>query len=66
MLEAVCYNIIIHGESMTEIKRKASKIANYHFNVFDHLYIAQDDILVHLMRTNKKAPNNTIIRGQWR
>lgn len=60
MLEAVCYNIIIHG------KRKASKISNTHYNVFDHLYIAKDDILVHFMRTNKKYPNNTIIRGQWR
>lgn len=66
MLEAVCYNIIIHGATVTELKRKASKIANTHYNVFDHLYIAQGDILVHLMRTNKKAPNNTVIRGQWR
>lgn len=66
MLEAVCYNIIIHGETVTALKRKASKIANAHYNVFDHLYIAQGDILIHLMRTNKKAPNNTIIRGQWK
>ena len=66
MLEAVCYNIIIHGDNITELKRKASKISNAYYNVFDHLYIAQDDILVHLMRTNKKAPDNTIKRGEWR
>lgn len=66
MLEAVCYNIIIHGETVAELKRKASRIANTYYNVFDHLYIARGDILVHLMRTNKKAPDNTITRGKWR
>jgi len=66
MLEAVCYNTIIHAETVTALKRKASKIANTYYNVFDHLYIAHGDILVHFMRTNKKAPDNTIIRGQWK
>jgi hypothetical protein len=66
MLEAVCYNIIIHGATVTELKRKASKIANMYYNTFDHMYIAHGDILVHFMRTNIKAPNNTIKRGEWR
>ena len=66
MFEAVCYNHIIHGDSLREIKRKASRIANTYFNSLDCFFVVIDGCLHTFTRINNLCPNNTIRRGEWR
>jgi len=66
------YKAAINGKTITahtfpQLKRKASIEANKSYNVEDTFYLLGlpgVDPLV-FRRRNKKAPNNTITRGQW-
>ena len=57
---------------MTELKRKASRIANNYFSTYDEIKVNVHDIgkcentmQLTYRRFNKKAPNNTIVYGSW-
>ena len=63
---------IINGKTITaktfpQIKRLASIEANKKYNIEDTFYLLGlpgVDPLIY-RRRNRKAPNNTIIRGKW-
>lgn len=59
----------IYGNSMTEIKQKASKLCNNYHHAIDeiklHRYNHAEDGIVTFVRINKKSPDNTIVRGKW-
>lgn len=59
----------IKAKTFSQIKRLASIEANTNYNIIDTLYIVGlpgfNRPLV-CTRTNRKAPNNTIIRGKWK
>ena len=65
--KAVIYNKTITANTFTQIKRLASIEANKRYNIEDTLYLlflpGTDPHIYR--RRNKKAPNNTIIRGAW-
>ena len=58
-----------YAETMRDLKRKASRIANNHFSTMDKMDVSHyengHEISVTYYRLNKKAPNNTIKRGEW-
>lgn len=64
---------VLIAKSITQLKRLASRYANNTFNAIDTLRVNThnekasvniDTVTFH--RFNKIAPNNTIIRGEWR
>lgn len=60
----------IAANSITQVKRLASRFANDNFNIIDKLDITVVDgehntDILHFTRINKVCPNNTIERGQW-
>lgn len=61
---------IITSDSLAGLKRKASNKCNKHFAVIDSIFLFRvndsESKCVTLSRINKKAPNNTIKRGQWK
>lgn len=65
--QAVIYNKLITATSFTQIKRLASIEANKKYNIEDSFYLLGLPGVAPLVfrRRNKKAPNNTIIRGSW-
>lgn len=70
MFTGIIYGKTITAESLTVLMRKASIIANGFFNPIDemtvtHSHIGKSKPLVY-RRINKKYPNNTISRGQWK
>ena len=62
----------ITAATLPALKAKASRICNNYFNVSDRLEIIATDETTNteyhsvFHRYNRKAPNNTIIRNQWR
>lgn len=58
------------AKSIPALKRAASRKCNNYFNVVDEMVLmsVQPDCQVELKftRINRKSPNNTIERGQWR
>lgn len=62
-LGSICAN------SMSALKRNASRKCNEHFQAIDKMVLhrANDKDIKDLTftRINRKSPNNTIIRGQW-
>ena len=65
-LVATIYGETIRALSMTELKRKASAIANRRFNPIDYMDIIVDGKVAHFTRINQVTPWNTITRGVWR
>ena len=65
MFTAEIYGQTITADSMTALKRKASRIANNYFNPIDTMKVSREGLEVTFHRINKKCPNNTIVRGQW-
>jgi hypothetical protein len=66
------YKAVINGKTITahtfsQLKRKASTEANKNNRIFDEFYLLSATGLPPLLftRYNKKAPNNTIKRGEW-
>ena len=68
----------IQADTIPTLKRKASRICNGYFNVYDRMEVIETEtrndidgntrtIEYHwaFRRFNKKAPNNSIIRGTW-
>lgn len=60
------------ADTMTELKRKASYMANGNFNAIDELLVREYNTDTkeqvrefNMTRINKKYPNNTIKRGVW-
>ena len=64
---AVINNKIIVANTFSQIKRKASieAIQNYKIEDIFYLLFANGTEPLTFHRINKKAPNNTIIRGEW-
>lgn len=64
---AIINGKIIKAQTMEQVKRLASIEANKRFNTIDYMYllriIGTEPIIY--TRFNKKAPNNTIQRGDW-
>lgn len=59
----------ITAKTFSQIKRLASRKANKNYNIIDTLYIIDFPGVDHPLtctRINRKAPNNTIIRGKWK
>lgn len=57
----------ITAKTLTQIKRLASIEANKNYKMRDEFYLfAPGFPPVLYIRRNKKYPNNTIIRGEWR
>lgn len=61
----------IKATSIQTLKRQASTICNNYFNTLDEMKIvvAEGDCVTNsltLMRVNRKSPDNTIIRGEWK
>ena len=63
---AIIDNKKIEGKTLSEIKRKASTIANNNFRVCDEMILCVDNCNFKLYRRNSKYLNNTITRGVWR
>ena len=59
----------IYGNSMTEIKRKASKLCNSYYHVIDEIKLHRcnntENGVITFTRMNKKSPDNCIVRGKW-
>lgn len=67
MYKAIIYNKTIKGKTVSELFRKASRIANNYYNVIDKIIIFDSvGIPCEFTRINHKYPNNTIKRGKWR
>ena len=71
-LHGTLYGITIIAKTMTELKRKASRIANNYFSAYDTMKVNLHDIgkcenieQFTLTRVNKKAPSNRIVYGSW-
>ncbi|MBQ8806504.1 MAG: hypothetical protein IJZ68_08625 [Bacteroidaceae bacterium] len=61
---------LISANTMPAMKREASRLCNQHFAAIDKLVLIRannQDLENHVtyQRINKKAPDNTIIRGKW-
>ena len=60
----------VSAKSFPALKRTASQKCNDYFNTVDEMVLtnAKPDCQVELKftRINRKSPNNTIERGQWR
>jgi hypothetical protein len=67
MMTAQLYGKTISGKTMTEIKRKASRIANDYWNMVDRMEVTdeQSGNVLTFMRINRKSPNNAMIFGKW-
>lgn len=63
MLTAQLYGKTISGKTITEIKRKASRIANDFYNAFDCMKVMDQEIGLEctFYRYNRKSPNNIIL-----
>lgn len=67
MMRATINGIEITGKTIAEIKRKASTIANRNNNAIDEMIVEFENLKEgKFMRFNRKFPDNSIIRGQWR
>lgn len=68
MMTAQLYGKIIIGKNLSEIKRKASRIANGFQNAFDCMKVMDQEngLECTFWRYNRKSPNNTIVFGKWR
>lgn len=62
---AEIYGQRIEAKSMIDLKRKASMIANRYCNSYDVMDVIADGFKIHLCRTNKVTPWNTITYGKW-
>lgn len=66
MLKATIYGEQIEAANMPALKRKASKIANGYNNAVDEMTVTYGDHTVTYYRFNRKEPNNTNERGEWK
>lgn len=61
----------ITAATLPALKAKASRICNNYYNIADrmevtyHGEIITTEYTLVFHRHNKKAPNNTIVRGEW-
>jgi hypothetical protein len=65
MYKTTIYGKEIEARNMTELKRKASIIANGYFNPLDKMEVEFSGKSLQYLRFNTKCPNNTIQRGEW-
>lgn len=62
----------IAAATFSSLKAKASRLCNGYFNIMDRMEVTYHgemvttEITVAFHRYNRKFPNNTIIRDQWR
>lgn len=61
---------VVSADTLTGIKRIASKKCNNHYAVIDNLFLFRinnsESRCVTLSRINKKSPDNRIVRGKWK
>lgn len=61
------YGQTITAKTFTELKRKASRIANGHYDAVQTMEVkSEHGTKVSFHRYNKVTPNNTISFGQWK
>jgi predicted transcriptional regulator len=56
----------ITAKTVSELKRKASTIANNRFDVIDTMKVISGERILTFKRFNKVYPNNKIERGVWK
>lgn len=68
MMTAQLYGKTIIGKNLSEIKRKANRIANGFQNAFDCMKVTDQEngFECTFWRYNRKCPNSTIQYGKWR
>ena len=64
-MTATIYGQTIEAKSMSDLKRKASMIANRYYSTVDEMKVVGDDWKLTMYRINKKTPWNTITYGGW-
>lgn len=62
---ATIYGETIQANTATDLKRKASIIANRRYNAVDEMAVSFDGMSVTLRRFNILTPWNTITRDKW-
>ena len=62
-MTATIYGQTIEAKSMSDLKRKASMIANRFCNTIDYMYVKGDFGIITMSRINKVPPWNTITYG---
>lgn len=67
-MTATVYGQTVQAHTITSLKRKASMIANGYFNPIDEMQVCYgpENKMLTYTRINRKTPDNTICRGQWR
>ena len=63
--KATLYGKSIQANTMQDLKRKASMIANPLFNVIDEMTVEYDGGMANMRRINRKTPWNTITYDRW-
>ena len=64
-MKATIYGQTIEAKSMSDLKRKASMIANRFCNTVDEMNVVGDGWELTMYRINKVTPWNTITYGGW-
>jgi hypothetical protein len=66
MFTGILYDQMIQAKTISDLKRKASIIANGRNKPVDQMEVTADNGLsCRFVRFNQVCPNNTIIRGKW-
>lgn len=65
-MTATIYGQTIEAKNMSDLKRKASMIANRRCNTYDYMYVKGDFGILTMCRINKVTPWNTITYGAWK
>lgn len=67
MFTGKLYGQTITAKTFSDLKRKASMIANRHFKALDTMEVKTERGLTLMFhRRNNLCPNNTISYGQWK
>ena len=66
MFTGTLYGKMITAKTVPALKRMASKIANNYFHILDEMEVSDGENTCTFYRVNRKYPNNTICRGDWK
>lgn len=67
-MTATVYGQMVQAHTLTELKRRATRVANQFAYPLDEMQVCYGPAnrTITYTRVNRKAPDNTICRGQWR
>ncbi len=67
-MTATLYGKTVQAHTITSLKRKATMVANEFFNPIDEMQVCYgpENMTLTYTRVNRKTPDNTIRRGQWK